>query len=310
MPTAQLAHIGLGKESSWGTGAAPSVFLPGSKDVNIEISRLRIEGPHATVAQLRSEAGRKNVRGGLGGVPGYTDAIGHLLRALLGDPSTSGSGPYTHAFTAANPPADRDYARPSYSLQWTADGVTRRYTGGQLSQIQFQQAADDYLKLNLDWIFKSNQDGVSEATPTFPTDSVYGFRDLVVKRAGADIPVRVESLDLTISNNLEPASAVGSDEIAAVDLGTVTAEAQLTVEFNDADIYDDFAGDQAQRYDFIWAKGGKSFTVTFHRAVVAAHSQPIPASGRLTAAITLAAELDPSTGGFVDVVLVNDTPSY
>jgi len=307
---AQLAHIGLGKESTWGSGVAPSVFLPASKDVNIEIARMRIEGPHATVAQLRSEAGRKSIRGNMSGVPGYTDAIGHVLRALLGEPSTSGSGTYTHTWRADNPPVNKDYARPPYSLQWTADGVTRRFTGGQLSQVTFSQPADDYLKLNLDWLFKSHQDGVSEATPTYPTDAVFGFRDLAVKRAGSDIPVRVESLELTINNNLEPANAAGDDEIAAVDLGVVTVEVQFTVEFNDADIYNDFINDQAQRYDLIWSKGGKSLTITIHRGVIAAHSQPIPASGRLTATFTVAAELDPSSGNFVDVVLVNTTASY
>ena len=305
---AQLAHIGLGKETTWGTGVPPTLFISGSKDVNIEIARMRIEGPHATPAQLKSDAGRKSVRGGMSGIPGYTDAIGHLLRALLGDPSTSGTGPYTHVFDAANGPADRKYARPPYSLQWTADGVTRRYVGGQLGQIVFDQRADDYLKLNLDWIFKDHQDGVTEATPTYPTDAVYGFRDLVVKRAGSALGIRVEELSVTINNNLEPVAATGSDTIAAVDLGIITAEAQLTLEFNDPNVYNDFINDQAQTYEFVWTKGAKSLTIKFYRAVVASHSQPIPASGRLTAVATLAAELDPA--GFVDVTLVNDTASY
>ena len=311
MGTAQLAHIGIGKETSWGTGVAPSVFLPGSKDINIEIARLRIEGPHATLAQLRSDAGRKSVRGGMSGVPAYTDAMGHLLRALLGAPTTTGSAaPYTHTFKADTAPVAADHPRPPYSLQWTADGVTRRYVGGQLSQVTFSQPANDYLKLNLYWIFKDHQDGVSAATPTFPTDAVFGFRDLAVKRANSALGIKVESLELTINNSLEPVEAVGDDTIAAVDIGTVTAEAQLTLEFNDAAIYSDFVNDAAQRYDFTWTRGTKSLTVTFHRAVVASHGQPIPASGRLTAVVTLAAELDPASGGFVDVVLTNDTASY
>ncbi len=310
MGVAQLAHIGLGKEAAWGTGVPPTVFFPGTKDINIEIGRLRIEGPHATIAQLRSGAGRKSVRGGMSGIPAYTDAMGHLLVALLGAPTTTGTGPYTHTFKADTLPVANDHPRPPYSLQWTADGVTRRYTGGQLGQIGFKQPANDYLKMDLNWVFRDHQNGVAEATPTFPTDAVFDFRDLAVSRGGSPLGLRVESLDITINNNFEPVEATGSDVIAAMDIGTVTAEAQLTLEFNDAAIYGDFVNDTANRYDFVWTRGAKSLTITFHRAVVAAHSQPIPASGRLTAAVTLAAELDPTTGEFIDVVLVNDTASY
>jgi len=305
---AQLAHIGLGAETAWGTGVAPTIFVPATKDINIEIARIRLEGPHATVAQLKSDAGRKSVRGGMGGVPGYTEVIGYLLKALLGAPSTSGVGPYTHTFKADTASVAGDYPRPPYSLQWTADGVTRRYVGGQLGQIQFNQPANDYLKLDLDWIFKDNQDGIAAATPTFPTDAVFGFRDLAVKRGGVDLGIRVEEAQITINNNLEAVEATGADTIAAVVLGTVTAEAQLTLEFNDAAIYNDFIGDTANSYEFVWTKGTKSLNIKFYRAVIASHSDPIPASGRLTAVATLAAELDPA--GFVDVTLVNDTASY
>lgn len=304
-----LGHIGMGKETAWGTGVAPSVFYPATEEINQEIARLRIEEPHASLAPLASEAGRRSVQGGLKGIPGYTDAIGHLLLAFFGQVSTSGAGPYTHVFSVADPVA-ADHARPPYSVQVTKGSKTRRFVGGQLNRLGLSQSASDYLKFDADLIFKDFVDGLSPATPTFPTDAVFGFRDLAVKRGGSALPVRVEDLSLTLNNNLNPVLGAGSDRIAAVDQGPVSVEVQMTIEFDDAAIYTDFVGDAANAYEFTWTRGGKSFTIKLYRAVIVSHSDPLSAAGRLTAVVSLAAELDPVSGGFVEATLVNNTAAY
>ncbi len=306
-----LGHIGLGKESAWGTGVPPSVFYPATEDINQELTRLRIEEPHASVSPLPSEAGRFTIQGGLRAIPGYTDAVGHLLLAFFGQVSTSGTAaPYTHVFDVLNGAVAGDHARPPYSVQVTKGSKTRRFVGGQLNQLRLNQPADDYLKLDAEFIFKDFADGLTAATPAIPTDPVFGFRDLVVKKGGVALPVRVESVEITLGNNLEAVNAVGSDRIAAVAQGAVTGEAQITVEFDDAAIYNDFVGDVAGDYEFVWTKGSKSFSLRFYRGVIASHSDPLQAVGRLTAVFTVSAEHDPTSGKHIEATLVNDTASY
>jgi len=306
-----LGHIGLGKEASWGTGVAPSVFYPATEEINQELARMRIEEPHASVMPLPSEAGRFSIQGGLRGIPAYTDAIGHLLLAFFGQVNTSGAAaPYTHVFDVLNGNLGADHARPPYSVQVTKESKTRRFVGGQLNQLKLAQDAENYLKIDADFIFKDFQDGLAPATPSVPTDPVFGFRDLAVKRGGAAFPVRVESVEITFSNNLEVVNAVGSDRIAAVDQGVVNAQAQFTVEFDDAAIYSDFVNDVASDYEFVWTRGGKSLAIKFYRGVIVSHSDPLSAAGRLTAVFTVDAEYDPASGKMVDATLVNDTASY
>jgi len=305
-----LGHIGLGKESIWGEGVAPSVFYPATEEINQELARMRIEEPHASVMPLPSEAGRFSVQGGLRGIPGYTDAIGHLLLAFFGQLSTSGSGPYTHVFDVLNGNSGQDHARPPYSVQVTKGAKTRRFVGGQLNQLKFTQDADNYLKIDADFIFKDFQDGLNPATPIIPSEERFGFRDLTVLKGGSAFPVRVEAAEISLSNNMEPAKGVGSDRIAAVDQGAVNASAQLTVEFDDQAIYDDFVGGAADSYEFVWTKGGKVLSIKFYRGVIATHSDPLSAAGRLTAVFTVEAEYDPASGKMLDATLVNDTASY
>lgn len=305
-----LGHIGLGAESTWGTGVPPTVWFPGTEEIGLTISRLMLEDPHGMVFPLPSQAGRMTAEGGLRGFPVYTEEFGHILKAALGAPTDSGTGPYTHTYAFAEPVAG-DHVRPPYSVQVTKGAKTRRYVGGQVSRLSLAQRNDDYLKADLQMLFKSWDDSQSEATPTFPSSTVFAFRDLAVKKGGSDLGLRVEELTIELNNNLAAVTGLGSADLLAVEQnGQVSATAQLTLEFDDAAIYNDFVNDNGDKYEFIWTSGTDKLTVTMYRAVVAEHGDPLSGAGRLTATATLQAEYSTADGKFIEIELVNDTASY
>ena len=303
-------HIGLGEETTWGTGVAPGTFLPGTEDVNLEIARLRIEDPHASRWALPSDKGRVSVRGGTRGHPVYTDAFGKVLKAFFGAPTTTGTGPYTHVFAPPSSGVSGTQALPGISVQVTKGDKTIRYVGGQLNQLTLNAPVDNYLTADLDWIFKSYDSTATAATPTLPTDSIYAFRHLAVQRNAAAFNL-VESATFTFTHNLEVETLQdGTDEIAATFLGAFGLQIQLTIAFRDTSLYNDFLSDATGAYTFTWTNGSNSLKIDVPKAVIASYSNPLQGAGRLVATVTLNAEYDSTTGKMVDVTLVNNTATY
>ncbi len=301
-----LGYIGIGKEATWGTGVAPTAYLPGTENITREIDRIRVEAPHGALVPLPSYRGRRRARGTIGDIPGHPVEMGHLLMAFFGAVGKSGTGPYTYTFSVADP-VNGDYPRPPYSITSVKGGLAERFVGGQLNQLTLRQDANNYLVLSAEWLFRDFQTTSPPAAPAIPTGAPFTFRDFTLKRGGAAVSAYVEGVEITLSNNMEVVEALAMDIPTAVVIGVVQAQAQLTLEFDDLTLYNDFVSGAASTWEFVWTQGANSLTIRFQRGVVIADEHPLSGAGRLTATATIVAELDPATGKALEAVLIHNT---
>jgi len=312
MDQGRYGHIGFGKESSWGAGVAPTVFLPGTEDLSPDRDRLVIEDPHASRFDLPSKAGRMRIQGkNTSGHPLYTDSIGLILLGLFGQVATSGTAaPYTHTFSPLNAPLTALNALPPISVQVTAGSRTKRFVGGQIASFSLNQPKDDFAKFDLGWHFKDVDTSQSAATPAIPNEDIYAFRHLAITRDGNPVTT-VESLTLNIDNQLEGEELLdGSDRVSAIGFGGLAITVDLTLAFRDTNAYDQFYNDLASAWAFKWTLGANSLEFLLPKAVVASFSDPLSGPGRLTATAQLKGEYDSASGYALQATLVNSTASY
>ena len=167
------AWVGVGAESTWGTGVSRTVFTEFLSE-SLDLKQGREAKPSLRgVSKARFVKKKKSVEGGL---ELQVQANGHeiFFKHILGAVATSGpvSSRYTHAFTLAKAlptgmsiEANRDSAAIGGSS-------SDLYVGCQVSKATFKQTAEDFLNLSLELLGKDGS-FVAVSTPTFA--SFLGF---------------------------------------------------------------------------------------------------------------------------------------
>lgn len=136
-----------------------------------------------------------------------------LLLAAFGTLNTTGSDPYTHAFTRKN-----DNAHPSLTVHWT-DSVGSFYSAySMLDELNLTAQVWDYVRFSASLMGKKR---VSESTPTVTLGTENPFRARDVKVYFADneawlagaSETKIERLNITISKNVESYQVLGSGDV-------------------------------------------------------------------------------------------------
>jgi hypothetical protein len=132
----QLAYLGFAKETTWGTGVAPTVWYPfdSAKPDNVTNTvvdngkRGHITKDYAVIPTTKSAT--IDVEGNL-----YTNEIGHILNALLTTRATSGTSPYTHVFKASE-------TQRSLTFQHFNGSDERQYAGFVIDELTLKGDAE------------------------------------------------------------------------------------------------------------------------------------------------------------------------
>lgn len=311
MSSGRQGSIGIGKETTWGTAVAPSVFYNATESITEERGRLRESMNFGTRSRQPADAGRLRITGAMDGMHARPEGIGHLLRAALGAPQTTGaSAPYTHEFTPALTKFSDVAALPPYSVTAKRGSTIHRYAGAQLNQLTLQQARDEALALTADWIAKSVAD-VADTPLVLETNPRFLFRHLAVLRDASAFPY-VEDLTIQVLNNLETEEVLNeSDEISAVDFGDSEIRVDMTLTFRDAATYADFKTNTTKPWSFTWTiDANHSLAIAIPRLNIESWSAPIGGPGRMTVSVGGVAEFDSVAGHEIQVTLVNELASY
>lgn len=311
MSSGRQGSIGLGKEVTWGTAVAPTVFYNATESITEERGRLREAMNFGTRSRQPADAGRLRISGGMDGMHARPAGIGHLLRAALGAPQTSGaSAPYTHVFTPATAKFSAEAAVPPYSVTVKRGSTIHRYAGAQLNQLTLQQARDEALALTADWIAKSVAD-VADTALVLETNPRFLFSHLAVERDGVAFPY-VEDLTIQVLNNLETEEVLNeSDEISATDFGDSEIRVDMTLTFRDAATYADFKTNATKAWAFTWTiDANTSLAIAVPKLNLESWSAPISGPGRMTVSVGALAEFDATEGHELEITLVNAQAAY
>lgn len=310
MISGRQRSIGLGPEATFGTPVPPIVFVNGTESLSEERGRLREPLTFGSRFQQPADAGRLRITGGIEGMHGRAIAIGHLLRAALGEPETDGAGPYTHTFEPGNANFSDVAALPPYSITVKrSPTMIQRYAGGQLNQLTLAQSRDDALVIGSSWIAKgvsnvADTEMVQETTPRFR------FGQFSVERDGSPYKL-LEDITFTINNALETEELLdGSDEIAGTAFGDASVTVAMTATFDSESDYVDFRDNVTRPWAFKWTAGANSLELIVPRLNVESWGSPISGPGRQTVSLNAVAEFDATEGFNLQAILINDHETY
>ena len=306
-----LSFLGLGKEATWNTPVAASAFFPFSSEslkVSIEpIAEAQIRG---VLDQSPRYKGLITVGGSFSG-PVYPSLIGHLLRAALGAPTTTGTGPYTHTFNPTQGRFSNSAALPPYSITVGRDGIIERYSGCVCQSLSFSFAKGGMLTFESQWI-GANYDSPGAPTVALPTDTPFTL-DALVQRNGVAFG-SLQDISIAINNNLEGVRTINNNGgiISRVAWnGMRTIEVSGTADFDNNTLYNDFLAFGNTPWSFEWSQGANTrLTLTFPAMKNLDGSPNVGGEGRITLPFSLSAEYDLATGRAMQAVLVNNVTSY
>jgi len=234
------AQLGIGIETTVGTAAIPTRFYEFTSESIVQtIERIESNGLRAGSRVLRSDryvSGQKAIEGSVE-LPVTAGNFGILFKHALGANATSGSDPYTHAATMADPfglGLTVEIGRPGN------DGTVRAFTyaGCKIKTLDLKCAVGDLLSAELGIVGST-----AEATGTI-TAASYGSTLEVVSFTGAAISVGGTSypckdFSLSLDNGLDAERYVlGANttrEPVAANMAEVTGS--LTAEFVDLVAY-------------------------------------------------------------------------
>lgn len=229
MPISALSHLGISKETTYGTAAAATMWIP-VKDLKPadEIKYYLDEGKRGYAvkdfgAYQGTRMGQIEYAGDV-----YPDVIGHLLLAIFGkDTVTGAASPYTHTFQVGNVP-------PSYTFS-DYNGVTeRQWAGARLSEMGFKFATDTGgLEFTLKGASKASVT-TAVTTPSFGTVNPFLGWQAAMTIGGTAVPGRLLAFEFSVKRALkEVFAANNSQDVSNIYSGVMEVTGKITTDFPD-----------------------------------------------------------------------------
>ena len=196
-------------------------------------------------------------------VPIDAAAFGFWLKAAFGEPTTSGSDPWTHEFRSGS------LTLPSLSIETAMPEVPRfaMYSGCVLDQLSWQMQRSGLLTATAKLVAQGETVGTTTAagTPAEPALKRFGHFNGSITRNGTVLG-NVVSAEITYANNLDRIETIRSDgKIDGADPSIAALTGRVEVRFADQVLVNQaIAGDPCE-LEFGYAlPSGESFTFTVH----------------------------------------------
>lgn len=207
-------YVCFGEESTWGTEVARAEFHRSFEDgqmtPNVPFRRMNMLGEADPVLKFKEvESGGMTIA-----VPAVYDGMGTLLKHAMGNVTTTGSGPYVHAFvlddnpyTRASSPLIGLSAEQAYQLPLTSGHESQLLTGGRFASWGFAFAQNEEVKFTGELSGKTVAFEPVTGTPSFPdyghaTTSPLVLPSQCVVNIDGGGAESVDSFEFTVNNAL------------------------------------------------------------------------------------------------------------
>ena len=292
MPYGMRGHVGIARETAWGTGVAAVDYLEAlSESLITTIDRFDVRN---IVGRFTEGDDMDGVRRHAGDLvfPAHPTIAGHFLRGVLGQQSltilNSSYFRYNWGFLTAD--TGSLHPLPSFTLEVFRPGANVvnsafRYAGVQVGSVEMSVAPNQDVRMTARLIARSRSI-ITATTPTFPASPVnfFAFDTASLSIAGAAVD-RIESFRLNLDNQIEGVPNLNNDtEISRVRrTGPAIARVSGTVGFDSFADFDDFR-QQTERQVIATFTRANSFllSVDLPRAVFDAFPIQLAGRGRVT----------------------------
>jgi hypothetical protein len=243
IPSSYRGYVGMAKEGSYKAGGAPAYYVDAFSDGFEGDNQTDYQNTTRARENIKGEAGAFDASGSLDLPANPENGIGLLLLACFGsevftaqDPdgdSTNEVG--KHAYTPAE-------TTPSLAVEVGLDTHVVRYDGVGVDTLEFSHAAEDRLTVSTDLPASEPDSSVNAASPTYSDLRNFWFQDATINLLGADRTADVQDLTATFTNDITRYWR-GSRVPDKAGLGQLVAEYEVTVDFENEDIWEAFLGD-------------------------------------------------------------------
>jgi hypothetical protein len=196
------AFVGIGVESTWGTGVAASMFLEASEE-SLKLDQKRNWKPTlGSTSQSKSTRSKRKVSGSVK-FPGIYAGMDTLLKNVMGSVSSaqiSATTVYRHTFTLSSAlPVGLSFVvnRDAAAISGTS---CFRYTGCQVTKLGFSQSVENFLEVTAE-LEGQDEEFIALPTPTYPAFKGIDWEQLgTFTIGGTAIPAQM--VELNIENPL------------------------------------------------------------------------------------------------------------
>jgi hypothetical protein len=242
-------------------------------------------------------------------VPFDAEAFGFWLKAAFGDPTTTGTGPWTHEFQSGA------WTLPSMSIETGMPEVPRfaMYSGCVLDQLTWQMQRAGLLTATARLVAQGETVGTATGagTPAALELKRFGHFNGSIKRNGSAIG-NVVSVDITYANNLDRIETIRSDgRIDGADPSIAALTGSIEVRFSDSTLVTQaFNGDPCELEFAYVLPSGESFTFTVHAVYLPRPRIEISGPQGVQATFDWQAARDSVVGRMCTATLINDIEVY
>ncbi len=298
------AAIGFAEESTWGTAVSRTNWRP---IISSSLLRTTVAIPrtdlHAGGPSRRSKFIESEQAGGSVSMLATYDNIGMLLKAAMGTVATTGSGPYTHAYTLA----DTLGSLTIESLRGTATN-SEVFEGAKVSNMSLECAAGTEMTFNLDFVAETAAARSTAGTPSYAATENVILHHQAGQFSFNSVNYDLSSLNLQISTGVDRRQLLGS-KLTKEPLRTGYAEITLavTLEAQDA-LYTALHAGTESDTSITFTSGTSSFQIEVQNAYIESASDPINDAGIVSQDIVFRGLSDGTNHG-LKITAINDNAS-
>ncbi len=315
----ESVQVGIGKETTRGTAAAPTVWLPSRTPSGIRtvqdktlIRETRASGSMSSGSEITSKRAEGDLEFNV-----RSSSIGHILLSLLGQVATTGSaGAFIHTFTpivnAQHPTLTLALAQPFFQAY--------QYPGAQVSSLEIRTPISDLVNATASFVAR-NENPVGAYTVATASDDYY-FRqhDVRIKFAStasgldAATPIDAKDFSLRINTNAKPDMVIGSLAAKEVLAGLREIGGSLKLNYENTNYYNTFLGGgyQAMRLEMTRSDiaGSPRLQIDLPKVSFEDVTPDRPLDGIVTQDVNFAAHYDEAAARDIVARLYNATALY
>lgn len=307
------AHLGLAKEAVFGTPlAATDYVMFVSESLSHEIEQLMETSLRGSPDEPPQFAGLETFRGDVV-FEGRPQLLGYFLQSCLGNPATSGTGPYTHVFTPRTDAFSDLCALQPYTLEIHRDlgaGNAFQFAGSIVNTLALEFGVGQKILKCTAGIIAKDLANIAKTTPSYADENPFLWHQAAISVGGSGNQ-NLESLGLTINNNCEGIPLLnGTKKIAKIKrTGYRTLDFSATFDVDDLAEYNRFKNQTETAFVITLTSGTDELKLELNKVRYTAFPLNVSGPGRLTVAVTGKAKYD-ATKKLVTVTLKNGKATY
>ena len=237
--------------------------------------------------------------------------FGYWLKALLGAPTTTGAGPYTHTYKIND-----TNCLPSMVIQKDMSDIPRfyKYNGVKVASMSMSIGGSGELLATFSLVGATVADSASDydATPTTHSYEQYRQLDAAVNEGGS-ASSEFTSIDIDMNNNLDTDvfTIGGGGTRSSLPEGKMSLTGSGVILYDNQTLYDKAKNATETSIEAVFTRGSESLTIDFNEVEYGLQDPQVGGNEGLVLNLDFQAyDDDDAANSAVVVTLINDISSY